>query len=42
MEIATKRFQVGLIDITDYLASENDYFKANLSYYSQILDQRNF
>ena len=40
MEIATKRFQVGLIDITDYLATENDYFKAKLGYYSQILDQR--
>lgn len=40
MEIATKRFQVGLIDITEYLATENDHFKANLGYYSQILDQR--
>lgn len=40
MDIATKRFQVGLIDISEYLATENDFFKANLGYYTQILDQR--
>lgn len=40
LEIASKRFQEGLIDVTERLSAENDYYKANLGYYSQILDQR--
>jgi len=40
LEIASRRFQEGLIDVTERLSAENDYYKANLGYYSQILDQR--
>ncbi len=40
LEIASRRFQEGLIDVTERLAAENDYYKANLGYYAQILDQR--
>ena len=40
LEIASRRFQEGLIDVTERLAAENDYYKANLGYYSQIIDQR--
>jgi len=40
LDIASKRFEQGLIDVTERLSAENDYYKANLGYYSQILDQR--
>ncbi|MFV0162750.1 TolC family protein [Empedobacter falsenii] len=40
LEIASRRFQEGLIDVTERLAAENDFYKANLGYYSQIIDQR--
>ena len=40
LDIASKRFQEGLIDVTERLAAENDYYKANLGYYNQIVDQR--
>lgn len=40
LDIASKRFQEGLIDVTERLAAENDFYKANLGYYSQIIDQR--
>ncbi|MFV0179705.1 TolC family protein [Empedobacter falsenii] len=40
LEIASRRFQEGLIDVTERLAAENDYYKANLGYYAQIIDQR--
>lgn len=40
LSIAAKRFQEGLIDVTERLASENDFYKANLGYYNQILEQR--
>ncbi|WP_288763858.1 TolC family protein [uncultured Weeksella sp.] len=42
LEIASKRFQVGLIDVTERLAAENDFYKANLSYYTQLVDQRQY
>ncbi|UWX67135.1 TolC family protein [Empedobacter stercoris] len=40
LEIASRRFQEGLIDVTERLDAENDYYKANLGYYAQIIDQR--
>lgn len=40
LDIASRRFQEGLIDVTERLAAENDFYKANLGYYAQILDQR--
>lgn len=42
LEIASKRFQVGLIDVTERLAAENDFYKANLGYYTQLVNQRQF
>ncbi len=38
--MASKQYQAELIDVTELLATENDWYKVNLSYYSNILQQR--
>lgn len=40
LQMATKQYQAGLIDVTELLAAENDWYKVNLGYYSYILEQR--
>ncbi|MGJ1445940.1 TolC family protein [Sphingobacterium spiritivorum] len=40
LNLSSKQYQEGLIDVTELLASENDYYKSSLGYYSQILQQR--
>ncbi|WP_235802736.1 TolC family protein [Vaginella massiliensis] len=42
LAIASKRFQQGLIDVTERLAAENDYYKANMAYYTQLVEQRSY
>ena len=39
--LATKQYSAGLVDLTERLSSENDFYKVNLNYYNQILNQRN-
>lgn len=41
LNMATKQYASGLIDLTERLASENEFYKVNLNYYNQILNQRN-
>jgi len=38
--MASKQYQAGLIAVTDFLASENDWYRVNLGYYSTIIEQR--
>ncbi len=40
LQLATKQYQSGLVDLTERLASENEFYKVNLNYYNQILNQR--
>ena len=40
LHLATKQFNIGLVDVTERLASENEFYKVNLNYYNQILNQR--
>lgn len=40
LQLATKQFNAGLVDVTERLASENEFYKVNLNYYNQILNQR--
>lgn len=40
LQLATKQYSSGLVDLTERLASENDFYKVNLNYYNQILNQR--
>ncbi len=40
LQIASRQLQEGLIDVTELLASENDYYKVNLNYFSNVLQQR--
>ncbi len=40
LQLATKQYNAGLVDLTERLASENDFYKVNLNYYNQILNQR--
>lgn len=40
LNLATKQYNSGLIDITERLSSENEFYKVNLNYYNQILNQR--
>lgn len=40
LELATKQYRSGLVDLTERLASENEFYKVNLNYYNQILNQR--
>jgi len=38
--LSLKQYYEGLIDVTELLATENDYYKSTLGYYSQLLQQR--
>lgn len=40
LKLASRQFDSGLVDLTERLASENDFYKVNLNYYNQILNQR--
>lgn len=40
LELAKKQYRAGLIDLTERLESENDYYKVNLNFYTQIVNQR--
>lgn len=40
LNLATKQYSSGLIDLTERLSSENESYKVNLNYYNQILNQR--
>lgn len=40
LRLATEQYQAGLVDLTERLASENEFYKINLNYYNQILNQR--
>lgn len=40
MNLATKQYQEGLLNVTERLEAENEYYKASLAYYSQVVQQR--
>jgi len=40
LRLATEQYQAGLVDLTERLASENEFYRINLNYYNQILNQR--
>jgi len=40
LNLARKQYSSGMVDLTERLASENDFYKVNLNYYNQILNQR--
>lgn len=40
LHLASKQYSLGLTDLTERLASENDYYTVSLNYYNQILQQR--
>ncbi|UIR55348.1 TolC family protein [Sphingobacterium sp. SRCM116780] len=40
LDLASKQFEAGLIDVTERLSAENEMYKQSLSYYSQLLLQR--
>ncbi|MCX7548957.1 TolC family protein [Xanthomarina sp. F1114] len=40
LDLVTKQYSAGLVDLTERLASENEFYKVNLNYYNQILNQR--
>ncbi len=40
LRLANEQYAAGLVDLTERLASENDFFKVNFNYYNQILEQR--
>lgn len=40
LSMAVKQYQAGLIDITELLAAENDWYKVNLGYFNNVLQQR--
>ncbi len=40
LKIASRQLDAGLIDVTELLASENEWYKVNLSYFSNIIAQR--
>ena len=40
LQMASKQYEAGLINITELLATENDWYKVNLNFYSQVLQQR--
>ncbi len=41
LNLASKQYASGIVDLTERLASENEFYKVNLNYYNQILNQRN-
>lgn len=40
LNLARKQYAAGIVDLTERLAAENDFYKVNLNYYNQILTQR--
>lgn len=40
LNLAKQQYASGLVDLTERLAAENDFYKVNLNYYNQILNQR--
>ncbi len=40
LQIASKQYEAGLIDVTELLATENEWYKVNLNFYSHVLQQR--
>lgn len=40
LELASRQYASGLVDLTERLAAENEYYKINLNYFQQILGQR--
>lgn len=40
LQIASKQYEAGLIDVTELLTTENEWYKVNLNFYSQVLQQR--
>jgi len=40
LSMAVKQYQAGLIDVTELLAAENDWYKVNLGYFNNVLQQR--
>lgn len=40
LRLANEQYAAGLVDLTERLANENDFFKVNLNYYNQIIEQR--
>lgn len=38
--LASKQYQEGLIDVTELLASENEWYKVKLGYFSNVIQQR--
>src|SRR5690606_21222086 len=40
LQMASKQYEAGLIDVTELLATENEWYKVNLNFYSHVLQQR--
>lgn len=40
LSMAVKQYQAGLIDVTELLATENEWYKVNLGYFNNVLQQR--
>lgn len=40
LHLASKQYTHGLVDLTERLSSENEYYAVSMSYYHQILQQR--
>lgn len=40
LNLAYRQFEEGLIDVTERLEAENEYYKQSLNYYNQLLNQR--
>lgn len=40
LKMASKQYEAGLIDVTERLATENEWYKVNLNFYSHVLQQR--
>lgn len=40
LQLASRQYNLGLMDLTERLAAENDFYKVSLNYYNQILNQR--
>lgn len=40
LHLASRQFEEGLLDVTERLEAENEFYKQSLNYYNQILNQR--
>lgn len=40
LNLASRRFEAGLIDVSERLEAENEYYKQSLNYFNQVLAQR--